>query len=265
MASPPLKLYWWNVRANFGDAISRHLVSHVSGREVVWASPEECELFAVGSLMVFVRRSMGPARQAAGKPWLWGTGCVGPMRRDFLGGVRIASLRGPLTAEILGLGPHAFGDAALLLPRIVERVAPEKREGIGIVAHHSKIERYRDSGLLADGSVRLIDVTLDDPLEVVRQIASCRAVYSSSLHGLIVADAFHVPNYWLNPDGNHANSRFKFYDYAASVGRGLSQPLSLDEIDLSDAACAPASFTYWPAVDRLAETVAQAFPDDLRG
>lgn len=258
----PIKLFWWKDKPNFGDGISRHVVAFVSGRDVVWAEPEDCDLFAVGSLMKWVRRSAGPARKAEGKPWLWGTGCIGPIRGDFLHHVRVASVRGPLTAEMLRLGPVPEGDAAILLPKIVEPVPAAQRAGIGIVAHHSKLDAYRGADRLSGRDVQLIDVTQDDPLEVVRQIARCRTIYSSSLHGLIVADAFHIENHWLDPHDNHAFSRFKFYDYAASVGRGLSQPLAPAGIDPHRDP--GGRFDHWPAVDRLAAAAEAAFPAELR-
>jgi pyruvyltransferase len=53
---------------------------------------------------------------------------------------------------------------------------------------------------------------------------SCERIVSSSLHGLVIADAYGIPNAWLNSDGGAGGSRpgggeFKFYDYFASVNK----------------------------------------------
>ena len=53
----------------------------------------------------------------------------------------------------------------------------------------------------------------DEPLAVVKQIAQCRTVLSSSLHGLIVADSFHIPNRHLVFSDRPLGDGYKFDDY----------------------------------------------------
>ena len=65
---------------------------------------------------------------------------------------------------------------------------------------------------------------------VARAIAQSRLVFSSSLHGLILADAFGVPNIWVNPNGIHRWPYWKFIDYFLSVGRPVRKPVSMDQI-----------------------------------
>ena len=60
--------------------------------------------------------------------------------------------------------------------------------------------------------VELLDVHAH-PLEVVRGIASSRFVLSSSLHGLVVADAFGVPACWVAPTTKVEGAGYKFRDY----------------------------------------------------
>ena len=58
--------------------------------------------------------------------------------------------------------------------------------------------------------------------EIVRSL-STKGVISESLHGLILADAYGVPNVWWNPNGESGlvghNGNFKFEDYFESVGQ----------------------------------------------
>ena len=65
---------------------------------------------------------------------------------------------------------------------------------------------------------------------VLDQLCACRAVVSSSLHGLVCADAYGRPNVWLNehplPEGE-----LKFHDYFESQGRTPTQLRSLAEYD----------------------------------
>lgn len=263
----PLKLYWWNETPNFGDRIAQDIVAAVSGREVIWASPADCELFAVGSLFKWIRagvQSGDPGR----RPWVWGSGIMGPLRVDFGKRIRLAAVRGPVTAALLNVsGQVALGDPGLLIPEVVPR--PAARDGaVGIVAHHSmSLEAL--AGLRAGGGrpVRLVDVTQADHLQVVRDIAACDFVLSSSLHGLIVADAYGIPNRWLDPRGIHRNAELKFHDYALAVDRLMGRPLAAAEAAeflavLPDALPAPA---WGEGVAAARAALRAAFPAELRG
>jgi hypothetical protein len=58
----------------------------------------------------------------------------------------------------------------------------------------------------------------DPPLEVIKQIGGCKRIVTSSLHGMIVSDAFGLPRRVemcarLAKDGGD----FKFRDYSASI------------------------------------------------
>ena len=63
-----------------------------------------------------------------------------------------------------------------------------------------------------------------DPLEVIREIATCERIVSSSLHGLVTADAFGIPRRWQLSE-RVRGAAFKFRDYAAALG----MPLEPDE------------------------------------
>jgi hypothetical protein len=58
-----------------------------------------------------------------------------------------------------------------------------------------------------------------NPLEVLQQIGSCRKIVSSSLHGIIVADAFGIPRrIEMAERFPREGGDFKFRDYSASIG-----------------------------------------------
>ena len=256
----PLRLFWWNEKPNFGDQISRDIVAHVSGREVEWAPVEEAEIFAVGSIVHLARAAYLKPRES--KPYIWGSGCIKPIRQEFLRHVQIAALRGPLSEECLKMRVNRYGDPALLMPDVLgDKVAPTNR--VGIVPHFSKLGAVQAQSAKLPAEVDLIDVR-DNHLDVVRQIAGCRLVFSSSLHGLIIADAFGVPSVWLDPTGNHRFARFKFYDYAASVGRGLSLPISLDDIGAALDAEDRFAVTYADTIAQRQSDLRGSFPETLR-
>ena len=46
---------------------------------------------------------------------------------------------------------------------------------------------------------------------------SCENIASSSLHGLIVSDAYGIPSIWIKLSNNIIGNDFKFYDYLESI------------------------------------------------
>lgn len=263
----PLKLYWWNETPNFGDRIAQDIVAAVSGRAVIWASPADCDIFAVGSLFKWIRAGV-QAGESGRRPWVWGSGIMGPLRVDFGKKIRVAAVRGPVTAALLNLsGRVALGDPGLLISDVVPRPAPG--EGIvGIVAHHS-MSLHSLAGLRVGGGrrVRLIDVKNADHLQVVRDIAACDFVLSSSLHGLIVADAYGIPNCWLDPRGIHRNAELKFHDYALAVDRLMGRHVAVADAGAFLAALPDRlSRPDWrDGVDAARTALRASFPAELRG
>ena len=67
--------------------------------------------------------------------------------------------------------------------------------------------------------MKFIDVNEANPLDVIDQITSCRKILSSSLHGLIVADAYRIPNARLILSNLICGGDFKFDDYYKSVAK----------------------------------------------
>lgn len=262
MADTPIRLYWWNKSANFGDAISRRIVEHVSGRAVEWAEAGEAELFALGSIMRTVARSHKAPR--AHKVHVWGAGMLKPVGRSFLGHVRVAAVRGPETARILRLEGVALGDPGLLIADALgEEIA--RGERVGIIPFHAKA----DDPLYAEIAARIpggevIDVRADDPLEVVRRIASCRYVVSASLHGLITADAYGVPNTWMDSGELIGTPAFKYEDYAASIGRDIGAPVKPEAVPGHVAGTGTGPLAYAAAIEEQKAGLVAAFPAELR-
>lgn len=211
----PIKTFWWRWkyphRLNFGDELTPPLVERLTGRRVVWASPEQCELVGAGSVIQMILR-----RQGANQPRIWGSGFIRaaaesepPARLDTLA-VRGRSTLGRV--ESLSTGPVALGDPGLLAPLLLDGVV-KKRYSLGVIPHYhdvtsSVVERMRNLG----AGVRVIDVAWT-PQEVAREIASCDAVISSSLHGLIFSDALGVPNAHIRLGDKLKGGLYKFHDY----------------------------------------------------
>ena len=207
----------WCLGSNWGDALSPVLVELLSGKSALRLSGlHHVRYLVVGSIL-------GGANEHAE---VWGSGFIREGER-VLGRPRaIHAVRGPLSRKALldqGIDcPAVFGDPALLLPKFyIPKV--EKRYSVGIIPHyrdktHPWIDRYR-----RDSQVRILDIE-SGIQEFVQQVGSCEVVLSSSLHGLICADAYGVSNTWVQFSDEVLGGDFKFRDYRLSVGAGEPRP-----------------------------------------
>ncbi|WP_224814950.1 polysaccharide pyruvyl transferase family protein [Hasllibacter sp. MH4015] len=257
--SDPIRLYYWPA-PNFGDALSHLVVEHVSGRAVVNARPKQAELFALGSLMHVISKHWTD-RSVGDGPLLWGTGVLNPFwRKDFLENVRVRLLRGPISAAFLRLKMNEFGDPGLLAPEALPK-APAREDKITILPHHSQMEDPRFVDMVErDPALHLVDVRLD-PVTVCHEIASSAHVFSASLHGLIVADAYGVGNTWMDPD---AQGRLKYHDYAASIGRDMIAPVEIADVPAVARAVKDTPLPYTDGIARCRDSLLRHFPHELR-
>lgn len=65
----------------------------------------------------------------------------------------------------------------------------------------------------------------------IDELCSCDCVISSSLHGLIIAEAYGIPTLWVKFSDEINGDDFKFYDYYASIGLSVP-PLDLREKEI---------------------------------
>ena len=200
------KAYWYRGRSNFGDALTEFLLANL-GVTPQECEPAEAELVIVGSILQHLPDGWAGT--------VCGAGLMHGDSRIDLSNADVLALRGTLTAARVtcspGRRPIVFGDPGLLVSRFVTQ--PTAKYDLGIVPHWSDTrlrERYPHG--------RLIDVN-QPPAQVVSEIASCERVISSSLHGVVVADAFGVPRQAeLFPQACIDGGDFKFRDYGSALG-----------------------------------------------
>lgn len=262
MSTDPIRLYWWNKRANFGDAIAPIVVAHVAGRPVSWAAAGEAQLFALGSILRSVARAHAADRGFG--VHVWGSGALKGIGRGFLNHVHIAALRGPRSAAMLKLDQVPFGDPGLL---IAEALGEDiiRGEAIGIVPFHGRADDpyYAELAARIPGG-KLIDVRAEDPRDVVRDIAACAHVFSSSLHGLITADAYGIANTWMDAGDLPGAAEVKYLDYAEAIGRDLGAPVSPTEVERRARDPDPAPLAYAAGIENAKADLVAAFPEELR-
>jgi len=208
------KAYWWQEVPNFGDLLAPLILERFAYLKVEWASISHAKIASVGSILEHI-------------PPLWdgfilGSGMLRETSHLHLHGMKtgitakILALRGPLTAKYVP-GTYALGDPGILADELVG--PQEKKLDLGIIPHFTDAElepKFR-ALMPKNTSLRVINPS-NDPLTVLREIGSCRRVVTSSLHGMIVADAFGIPRrveYTSKMDRDGGD--FKFRDYSASI------------------------------------------------
>lgn len=227
-----VKLYYAKL-ANMGDLLNDLIIRRLFGVEVERCSFLTGDMSAIGSCLaqytyhgnVLMRAQQFVNGVSHPRVAVWGTGfinytdCEG---RFFKRAMDFRALRGELTrraVEKMTGRPLDIptGDAGLLADRLLDE-RPEPMYDVGIVPHLCDLKDPAVRSLAAQyENAVLIDVR-DDPLAVVRQIAQCRHILSSSLHGLIVADSFGVPNMHLVFDDRLLGDGYKFDDYYSAYG-----------------------------------------------
>ena len=109
------------------------------------------------------------------------------------------------------------GDGGILADELLDTL-PEKRYDVGIVPHVCDLNDPAVTDLLGRyENAKFINVK-DDPIAVLTEIAQCRCILSSSLHGLIAADSFHIPNLHIVFSDRPLGDGYKFDDYYSAYG-----------------------------------------------
>ncbi len=205
-----VRAYWWVGKPNFGDAMAPYLLERFSNlANVVHAPIDEAKIVTVGSVLEHI--PVGWSGYVLGAGRLYENSNINLGNSD----IKILGLRGPLTAKTW---PYdvVIGDPGLLADELVG--CQSRDYDLGIVPHWSDTELGKDPRFIGHKWSTLVINPADNPLKVIRQIGSCKKIVSSSLHGLIVADAFGIPRrFETTPRFDREGGLFKFEDYSASI------------------------------------------------
>lgn len=220
-----LMRYYWS-EPNVGDLLNPYIVGKHTGRRIYKVySHRFRHLMAIGSFL----ETAGP------RTAIWGSGSingVGP-KRPVTGG-QIHALRGRKTLarmrEICGASLDVpLGDPGLLVPMFFDPVVePDKR--VGIIPHHSEKDIARQIAQRLPEDHLIVDVALD-PEAFIRQMKRCGSILSSSLHGLILADAYGIPNKWLSLSDRLTGGDWKFNDYYSVTSTPMEAPYRADRVE----------------------------------
>lgn len=134
-----------------------------------------------------------------------------------------------------------YGDPALLIPEIFNPPVEKKYE-VGVIVRWPEADW---KACKIDPSVKVIDFGTKKIEQTLSDILSCKRILSSSLHGVILADAYNIPSAWLSSE-TPKGLEHKYFDYFLSVDKvqraqsfNFNRPLTrasdlLKEIDFDD-------------------------------
>lgn len=270
-----LPLYYWANQQNFGDELSKYLVEKITKKKVRFAPTTELgKLVAIGSIL--------NTQTCYSESFIWGSGVLhfnafveekrklfplnkflASLRKRKFGRSSIFAVRGPLTKEILereGFNvPDVFGDPAILLPKFY---TPSELQGddIGVILHLTH-ENSVDKEKLVSMGCRFISILREGTKGIesfIDEVCLCKRIYSTSLHGVIVAQAYGIPAQWIQIENKaiHADQDLKFRDYFMGAGQIIQTPLKLKTIYDLDINVQPPEIRPFPN----AENLLQSFP-----
>lgn len=207
-----MRLYYYkDPHGNFGDDLNgwlweRLLPGRLDPTSDTW-------LCAIGTLI-------GPAMPPAARRWIvFSSGAgYGPPPADFRGSRwRIACVRGPLTARVLGLEPSdAATDGAMLLSTLPEFAPlPEaERAGVVFMPHHHALIAGEWQAASERAGIEFLDPRQDSRVTLER-LQRAKLVIADAMHAAIVADALRVP--WVPVTTSPEISTFKWLDWTLSL------------------------------------------------
>jgi hypothetical protein len=210
--------HWWDGHPNFGDDLTPWLLPHY-GVLPIHRVASRARLAGVGSILEFLPPDWSGV--------VWGSGLMRgephPLRR-----AQFLAVRGHLTRELVGAPDDvALGDPGILVARLSAR--PEPRWDVALVphGHHRSHEPFLSLAKAAGYRVRVVNVH-QSAQRVIREIAASTAVITTSLHGLVTADAYGIPAAWTMLEPPLTGGAFKFHDYESVITPGATRFVAFD-------------------------------------
>lgn len=240
----PIKTYYMNPN-NMGDLLNELIIPKITSRPIEQClNPMHFDLMGIGSCgsSVWANRFANPSLHERAKDCIkivggklnhkpcaiWGTGFI----RDYSdrnlklirNNISFIAVRGVLSKNIIekslgnSIDPVLCDGGILASELILEPI--DKKYRIGFIPH------FKEHGIAGEIGLKQLMDQMDDavlidlrnePISVIKQIAECECIVSSSLHGCIVADSFHIPNIRARIS-DIPGSGFKFDDYYSGYG-----------------------------------------------
>lgn len=211
----------WMISNNIGDALTPWLIEKITGQTPLYVpfDVQFPKFMVTGSVL----------NHASDYTTVWGAGFAN--FEDCLNAKPIIkAVRGPVTKARVefqaGIPVPCVGDPALLMPRFYDprTVVRIKSHKVGFIPHYIH-QQETAAWLNGRDDIKFINV-FDTPEHFVDDLCLCETVFSSSLHGLIIADAYGVPRAWYGGSVRLGGNGAKFADHFILVhGKDKAAPV----------------------------------------
>jgi len=212
--SKGIPVVYFDGRKNVGDMLNAYIVEKVTGKNIYKAHTNKFKHARVVGSVIGSASSMS---------YIYGGGSIdGVQPKGKLDKKKIFALRGKKTLDLVknNCGDEdldvSLGDPALLMPLFYKPPEQKKIYSVGIVPHFSDEQSQVLKAIEKDESVTVISVS--EPVErFIDKIVQCEFILSSSLHGLILADSYNIPNKRVVLGGAILGGNYKFEDYYSTT------------------------------------------------
>ncbi|SFK75931.1 pyruvyltransferase [Lachnospiraceae bacterium KH1T2] len=235
---------------NLGDMLAEPIYEYMLKRNGLDKDAKVSKtkhLYTIGSLIMLAYQDAT----------IWGSGILLEEPAGFIWKrsksrkLDVRCVRGPRTMKRLQENGYdvsncVMGDPGVLMPLIYKPEEREKKDYV-VIRHMSK-----KTGKSYANEVNIIT---NDWKETINQIYNSKLVISSSLHGLILAEAYGIPAILL--DNTEFGDHFKYQDYYMSTGRTAIPACKTVEEALK------APIPAVPDLSGLQENLLRSFPVDL--
>jgi pyruvyltransferase len=208
---------YWDFEPNWGDSINEFIFSSVLGEKV----------YSANAIFNFRNREVitGIGSVLSGSLLnfsIWGSGYLSEGHRLVNPPNTLLALRGELSRkkikDAFAMDTDILGDPGLLFSEYYNP-NPLKKFKVGIIPH------FKEEGDKIVNDIRSYygpDINIISPrldiFEFANQVKMCEKILSSSLHGLVLAEAYGIPTARITISDKVIGGDFKFIDYYSGVG-----------------------------------------------
>lgn len=208
---------------NWGDELNYYFLQNIMDKKIVEYKKTDTKNYSfIGSIL--------NNRYTNEHTIVWGSGVQEVTEALDKKPAKVCAVRGPLTRKYLisnGVKcPEIYGDPSLLLPYYYYPIVEKKYE-IGFIPHWSSINDGKAIEFASREGVHMIKLAgYKNWKYIINEILSCKYIVSESLHGLIMAEAYGIPNVWADVT---LSGRYdvKFHDFFQSIKQERTAPIKV--------------------------------------
>lgn len=217
---PPnlIRAFYYRQNSNFGDVLTPYLIKQIFGVHVHHSTfPKNCNFIGIGSVLEKIE-------EAPEDVTIWGAGFMWEGSyfkenyivkkqnilavRGKLSAARLIKKEDPRAKDFVSANGTVVGDPGLLITDPHET----KQYELAFVPHYIDRSCEISNYIKRLPNVHYIDI-MQESSSFIHELSKCKYVISSSLHGVIAADALGLPNLHVMLSDKVMGKNYKFRDY----------------------------------------------------